>query len=275
MGRLFELTAADGHTVRAYRAGAPDQPRGIILCHESSGLNRYIRRVADRVAALGFSVIAPALFDRLAPGLELGYLASDLATGRELGARITPAHLLLDISAAVAALGIPRVAIVGLDWGGTAAWRTAARLPVFRAAVAYYPLGIGAFRQERPLCPAQLHMGALDDLIPAADIEAIRIAYPDAAVETYHTGAHGFACEEQEAYNAEATEAARDNTLVFLREHMDGARAAAKPAPKRPDPADLEHAAPLAEPAPVAPLDPPRPLGAGQAFTFGRKQAIG
>ena len=86
--------------------------------------------------------------------------------------------------------------------------------------MAFYGTGIADARQERPLCPMQLHFGAWDRLIPMADVDAIRHAQPDVAIEIYPTAGHLFACDESEAFNMEATESARDNMLAFLQRHL-------------------------------------------------------
>jgi carboxymethylenebutenolidase len=229
MGSYLNLTATDGHRSRAYVAGDPDEKRGLVLCHGHAGLNRHIRRVADRMAALGFRVVAPALFDRAEPGLELAYTTGDRARGRALAAQLPMAQTMLDVAAAAAAIGSPTVAILGYDFGATVAWQAAANVPALRAAVCFYGAGIADARQATPRCPTQLHFGEYDDHIPAAYVEAIRHAQPAVAIEFYPGAAHGFACGEMESFNQAAAEAAHDNTLAFLYRHL-GAPARAQAA---------------------------------------------
>ena len=59
-------------------------------------MNRHIRHVCDRFAAEGYAVVAPALFDRVGPGIELGYEAADVAQGRELRGKIEDGLTLLE-----------------------------------------------------------------------------------------------------------------------------------------------------------------------------------
>jgi carboxymethylenebutenolidase len=237
LGSFVNLTAADGHRFRAYAAGAADQRRGLVVCHGHGGLNRHIRAIADRLAVIGFCVVAPALFDRAEPDLELSYTPADRARGRAAAAQIPIAQSMLDVTAAGAMLGRPATAILGYECGATVTWHAAAQLAALRAAVCFYGAGIAAAREATPLCPTQLHFSEFDDHISFADIEAVRHAQPSAAVEFYAGVAHGFACAEQESFHSGAAEAALDHTLVFLLRHMDAAPRA-RPAPQVAAPAE-------------------------------------
>jgi carboxymethylenebutenolidase len=220
LGNFFELTATDGHTLRAYVAGAASQPCSLVLCHDYNGLNASIRRRADCIAAMGFQVIAPDLLGRAEPELELRCTPADRARGKACAARIATEHTMLDVAAAMAALGQPGPAILGFGWGATIAWHAAATLPGLRAAVCFYGDGIANARQKTPLCPAQLHVGEFDDQVPSMHVEAVRHAQPQVAIELYAGAAHDFFCEEQESFNGIATDLARENMMVFLRRHM-------------------------------------------------------
>src|SRR5437868_4613199 len=89
LGETIELKAADGHTFSAYRAGPDQAPRGLVVVQEIFGVNRHIRNVCERFAAAGYFAIAPALFDRVERGVELGYAEQDIARGRELRGRLS------------------------------------------------------------------------------------------------------------------------------------------------------------------------------------------
>src|SRR5260370_12066141 len=74
MGTHIKLTASDGHKFGAYRVDPAGTPKGgVVVIQEIFGVNRHIRSVADRFAALGYVAIAPALFDRIEAGFESGY----------------------------------------------------------------------------------------------------------------------------------------------------------------------------------------------------------
>jgi dienelactone hydrolase len=71
-------------------AGLPDgTPKaGLVVVQEIFGVNPHIRSVADRYAALGYAVLAPAFFDPVQKDVELGYGEDGFArprAGRQLG----------------------------------------------------------------------------------------------------------------------------------------------------------------------------------------------
>jgi carboxymethylenebutenolidase len=120
MGTMTELSAADGFRLSAYRAEPEGPPRGgLVVVQEIFGVNSHIRNVCDGYAADGYRVIAPALFDRIEKGVDLGYTAADIARGREYKAKASPDAALLDVDAARAAVAAAgKVGIVGYCWGG-------------------------------------------------------------------------------------------------------------------------------------------------------------
>lgn len=72
MGNTIKLTAADGFTLSAYTAGSNAGTKGLVVIQEIFGVNHHMRDMCDRFAAEGYSVCAPALFDRAEKGVELG-----------------------------------------------------------------------------------------------------------------------------------------------------------------------------------------------------------
>ena len=88
MGKFVDLTAADGASISAWRAEPAGAPRGaVVIAQEIFGVNGHIRDVCEGYAADGYVAIAPALFDRYTPNVDLGYTPDDIAKGRELKAR--------------------------------------------------------------------------------------------------------------------------------------------------------------------------------------------
>src|SRR5271154_3104542 len=92
MGTHLTLTASDDHKFDAYRVDPAGTPKGgIVVIQELFGVNRHIRSVADRFAALGYVAIAPALFDRIEAGFESGYSAEEVQAARRFVAN-PPMH---------------------------------------------------------------------------------------------------------------------------------------------------------------------------------------
>lgn len=221
MGTTIELAAADGHTLEAYRAGPPGAARGgIVVIQEVFGVNPHIRSVADSFAAEGYLVIAPALFDRIERGVELGYDETSLARGRELRTNLGWSAPVMDVAAAISKLReeVAKIGTVGYCWGGSVTWLSATRLDV-ACAVCYYGAQIIDFYEEQPRCPVMLHFGDRDPLIPADNVERIRDAHPELPLYTYPAG-HGFNCDAREEFHEESAKLARSRTLEFFSQHL-------------------------------------------------------
>ena len=218
MSATITLTASDGHSLSAHRAG---EGPGLVVVQEIFGVNSHIRNVVDRFAEKGFAAIAPALFDRLGPGHELGYSPDDVAAGRELRGRVDNADALKDIAAARDLLAGEgrKVGVVGYCWGGSLAWHAATQLTGFDAAVGYYGGEIPKSANARPTVPTMLHFGENDAGIPMDGVRAVQAAHPDIPIHIYDAG-HGFSCDERASFDEASHRVALDRTLAFLRENL-------------------------------------------------------
>ena len=220
MGKFITLTASDGHSLSAYEAGFPDSPRSLVVLQEIFGVNHHIRAVCDGFADAGYHVVAPALFDRAEPGVELGYEAADMQRAMGLRQKIKPQDTLADMLASADALNSETVGVIGYCWGGALAWAAATQTHRFKAAVGWYGGGIVATKDAVPNCPVQLHFGAEDGHIPLTDVEAIRTAQPGVELFVYEGAGHGFGCSERASYNALSAALAQERSLAFLQHHL-------------------------------------------------------
>ena len=223
MSRQVELLAADGHRLGAYLAEPKGKARaGLVVIQEIFGVNRHIRRVANDFAASGYLALAPALFDRAKPGLELAYTSEGTAEGRACRSAVGYDGAMLDTAAAVQFL-IERdlkVGIVGYCWGGDIAYLAACRLPV-TVAVSYYGGGVATLTgSDKPKSPIQFHYGEQDSFIPKEARDRAQAAAPDAPLYLYPAD-HGFNCDERPGYHAESAALAHTRTLEFLASHLD------------------------------------------------------
>ncbi len=218
MGTKLILTAADGHTLGAYRADPAEPARGgVVVLQEIFGVNGHIRDVCDRFAREGYAAIAPALYDRSSlEDAELDYTGDDVARGRELREEFSWDDTMKDVDAAADVLkgGGLKVGTVGYCWGGTMAYLSAARLDI-AAAVVYYGGQIMPYIDEKERCPLLMHFGETDHSIPLSDVEAIQKAHADAVVHVYPAG-HGFNCDRRGSYDEAASKLAYERTLSFL-----------------------------------------------------------
>ena len=221
MGQTIHLTAGDGFQLSAYRADPAGTPRGgIVVVQEIFGVNSHIRSVCDGYAADGYQALAPALFDRIRPGIELGYTEADIASGRDFKAKSPLDKALLDVSAARDAIrGAGKIGIVGYCWGGYVAWMAASRLDGLACAVPYYGGGMTDAIDEQPKCPVMMHFGEKDHAIPLAGVHKLRDAHPSQQVYLYDAQ-HGFNCDQRGSYDASAAKLARERTLEFFRKYV-------------------------------------------------------
>jgi carboxymethylenebutenolidase len=216
-----ELQAADGHRFAAHVARPAGPPKGaVVVVQEIFGVNSHVRGVADGYAADGYLAIAPALFDRVERGVELGYTDADIGRGRALRTATGDEKPLLDVQAAMAhvAPGL-KVGIVGYCWGGLVTWLSACRLDGLAAAVVYYGGGVPGQATLSPRCPVLAHFGERDGAIPLDTVRAFGAAQPNVELHLYDAG-HGFNCDQRGSYDAGAAAKARERTLAFFAKHL-------------------------------------------------------
>ena len=190
------------------------------MLQEIFGVNSHIRSVADGYAADGYLCIAPSLFDRAEPGVELGYTADDVQRGLKLRSACPTEAVLQDIEAAIAQVQpAGRVGIVGYCWGGTLAWLAACRLDSLSVAACYYGGGMAEHANEKPKCAVVAHFGVQDESIPVTAVDTFRIAQPDVDVHMYPAG-HGFNCDQRGSFDADSAARARSQTLEYFRKYV-------------------------------------------------------
>lgn len=238
IGERITITAG-GASLPAYLSrpkGGGKHP-GVLVFQEIFGVNGHIRSVADRLAAEGYVALAPEMFHRQAPGLELGYDTEGLARGIELVSALKPEQILADVTAAYDALraredvGGNGIGAIGFCFGGHVAYRAACLLPI-AAAASFYGGGIAGTGGEGPatvdltsgiggriLCL----FGENDGYIPMASVDRIRAALEAAGtrheVVVYPGVGHGFFCDERGDFDeAAASDAWRRVNEMFAAE---------------------------------------------------------
>jgi carboxymethylenebutenolidase len=225
MGEFTTIMARDGHEFQAYLAAPTAKPRGaVVVLQEIFGVNSHIRAVTDGFAAEGYTAIAPALFDRIRRGIELGYGPEDRTQAIGYMQQLKTDDTLKDVGAAIAVVkNSGRVGVVGYCWGGRIAYLTACDLPV-GCAVVYYGK-VADQLAKKPKRPVMYHFGTLDKSIPSSDVEKIKTAHPEGVVYTYEGAEHGFNCDQRPSYDPQAATLARERTLGFLARYLAGEEA--------------------------------------------------
>jgi carboxymethylenebutenolidase len=221
MGDTIKLKASDGHELDAYISRPSGAAiAGLVVIQEAFGVNHHIRSVADGYAKDGFLTVAPALFDRIERGVELGYEGVDREKGIALARQVNPDNSVKDVAAALGYLRkqTAECGVIGYCLGGGMAWLGATRLDP-DAAVGYYGGQITRFAGENPRCPVMLHFGTLDKHIPKEGVDKVQAAHPEVEIFWYEAD-HGFNCEDRASYNAAAAKLARERSLEFLRKHL-------------------------------------------------------
>ena len=228
MGQWIQITSADGFALPAWEARPAGAPRGaVVVVQEIFGVNSHIRAVTDALAASGYLAVAPAMFARVRPNVELGYADADMQAGRDLkaAAEALPAPgVLADIQAAIdhaARASGGKVGVTGFCWGGLLAWRAACLLTGLSAAVPYYGGGMTTPQESarKPRVPVLAHFGERDHWIPVNDVQAFARAHPDVQVHLYAAD-HGFNCDQRGSYDQAASALARERTLAFFKQHL-------------------------------------------------------
>jgi carboxymethylenebutenolidase len=200
----------------------------ILVVQEIWGVNAHIRHVTERLAREGYVAIAPAIFQRSAPGFEGNYDADTTVLGRKYKDATTADELLSDMQAAIAYLRtLPKVkgdaiGAIGFCFGGHVVY-LAATLPDIKATASFYGGGIatmtpggGAPTITRT---SDIHgtfyafFGTADPLIPVEQIDQIEAALQKCHIDhrffRYLTG-HGFFCDQRTDYSPEAAANAWD-----------------------------------------------------------------
>jgi len=222
MTETIKLKAADGHELDAYVARSTGtRTAALVVIQEAFGVNRHIRSVTDGFATDGFLAIAPALFDRVEPGVELSYEGQEREKGIAIARQLNPDNAVKDIAAAIEFAKNEtgkKCGVIGYCLGGTFAWLSATHLEV-AAAVGYYGGYIGRYANEMPRCPVMLHFGKLDKHIPKEEVDKVQAAHPEVQICWYDAD-HGFNCNDRASYNPDAAHLARERSLAFFKQHL-------------------------------------------------------
>ncbi len=172
--RWIDIKAQDGGSFKGYLSLPPQSKKkekgpGIVLIQEIFGVNSHIRGVADQYASDGYTVLAPDMFWRMQPMVDIWAMArttSEKAFGYMQ--KMDFAAAVKDLGATVATLrGLPecsgKVASIGYCMGGMLSYLCAANAGV-EAAVCYYPGGVHTKLEEaaKIKCPTLFHFAGND-----------------------------------------------------------------------------------------------------------------
>jgi carboxymethylenebutenolidase len=201
----------------------------VIIVQEIFGVNGHIRAVTEQYAQDGYVAIAPDVFWRTQPRVELTYAGADRDKGIELLQKTNVDLAVADIGATAAALrAMPevtgKVAAIGYCFGGRLAYLAAAQGTV-DAAVAYYGGGIQNLLDLAPKIkvPMQFHYGEVDSGIPMSAVGEVKERFAgrdNVEFHIYPNADHGFNCTDRASYHQHSAALAHGRTLTFLGERL-------------------------------------------------------
>ena len=205
---------------------------GIVVIQEIFGVNQSIRKVCDFLATRQFTAIAPDLYWRSDPGVELA--ETDAEKARAIRAKTDDNLASDDAAAAVDFLRkheacTGHAGVVGYCWGGLIAYLTATRHKP-EAAASYYGVGIEKRLETAKslACPMMFHFAELDQFAGPAVAQQVRETFqgdPRVTVWEYPKVGHAFARPGGGHFAPAAADLADMRTLSFMVEHLFGHRA--------------------------------------------------
>lgn len=214
----------------AYLAQPNGVPRAaIILIQEIFGVNAGIRSKSDRWAEAGYLAVAPDLFWRFRPGIELDPdVPEQFQEGLHLYERFDQDQGVADIGATIRAIrariGDGKVGCVGYCLGGRLAFMTATRTDI-DASVGYYGVGIDELLGEKQAIshPVLLHVPTDDQFVSSDSQRAMHQGldeHPKVKIYDYPGLRHGFAVTSGKRRDAKAAQLADDRTAEFFATHL-------------------------------------------------------
>ena len=226
-----QIPTLDGAgTIPAYVAKPQGTPRGaIIVIQEIFGVNPGIRKKADDWAGQGYLAVAPEVFWRQKPGIELD---ADIPEQFQEGVGYMMKHDfdlgIQDVEAVIHWIrrdaGVPKVGLVGFCMGGKIAYMAATRTDI-DASVGYYGVGIDQMLNESHAIAKALllHVPKADGFVTPeaqAKMHAELDGNPHVTLYDYEGLDHGFAAEQGKRRDEAGAQLADQRTAEFFAQHL-------------------------------------------------------
>lgn len=224
------IDCADGRFGGYLAKPAAGRGPGVVVIQEIFGVNRAMREVADGFAARGYFALAPDLFWRIEPGVQLTdktdaewKRAFDLMTRFDIDAGVK------DIQATLTHLrGVTgctgRAGAAGYCLGGLLAYLAACRTDS-DASAGYYGVNIHEKLAEAKNIgkPLMLHIAGKDQFVPPEAQKAVMDGLKDNKLVTIHLYPqmdHAFARPGGAHYDKACADLANGRTATFFRQHL-------------------------------------------------------
>ena len=198
---------------------------GVIVVQEIFGVNSHIRDITERLAKEGYVAIAPAIYQRQAPGFETGYTETDIEIGRKYKEQTKADELISDIQATIKYLdNLPQVkpggvGTIGFCFGGHVTYLVAT-LKDIKATASFYGAGIvnscPGGGEPTITCTKDItgtlygFFGTEDPLIPNEQVDEVETELKKQNIPhqifRYERATHGFMCDQRGSYNSQAAQ---------------------------------------------------------------------
>lgn len=233
-GNLLEIAAHLAMPV------APGSYSAIIVIQEIFGVNAHIRDVTERIAKQGYVAIAPAIYQRQAPGFETGYTMEAIQQGKLYKEQTKTQELLSDLQATIDYLyTLPQVkqtgvGTMGFCFGGLVVY-LGATLPEVKATASFYGAGIANWSpgNGKPTVDYTSEIkgtlyaffGMEDASIPLTEVDQIEQALTVHGIShqifRYVGADHGFFCDQRASYDPRAAQDAWEKVLELYKTLLD------------------------------------------------------
>ena len=224
----LSIHAADGSGSFSAYASLPvtGTGPGVLVIQEIFGVNGFIRSVCDYYASLGYLAVAPDLFWRSEPGVQLDPRSeADHKRAFELMGKTDMDKAIVDLIATLGAMRkheacTGKVGTVGFCLGGRLAYQMATRSDA-DANVGYYGVGIQDLLNEAKgiTRPLMLHMPEDDKYAPPeaqVKIEEGLRGISGVQLFQYPGADHAFARTGGQNYKEDAARLALERTVKML-----------------------------------------------------------
>ena len=233
-GKFIDIKAKDGGDFQGYLVLPPSgKGPGLMILQEIFGVNEAMRATADYFAEEGYVVLAPDMFWRLEPRVELSYTQEDSGKAFAYYKKFDFGNAIADMTATVDHLkgmaevkgrgkgGETQVAALGYCLGGALAYQAAAHCGV-AAAAAYYGVAIETQLDvaDKIKCPVAFHFGGADEHVPTQAVEQIQKKFEgrdEILINVYEGAPHAFANRYRDTYDKPAAGMAHSRTIAMLR----------------------------------------------------------
>jgi len=229
-GKDITLKGGDGGFGAYLASPASGHGPGVIVIQEIFGVNAVVRAICDAHAARGRFALAPDLFWRLEPGVQLTDKTQE-DWGKAFGymQRFDADKGVTDIQTSIADLRkVPgctgKIGTVGYCLGGQLAFLAGTRTDA-DASIGYYGVNIENRLNEAGKIkkPVMLHIAGKDAYQPAEARAAIMDGLKGNALVTIHVYPemdHAFAREGGQHYDKANADLANTRTDNFFRQHL-------------------------------------------------------